>query len=216
MARLARRSSLSGDRGALVATTSMIEPWPSSSSSCPPPSTACRKEYRSNWRPTGAPAMVRIPPKFDWTRTPTVNPPRLSGRTRLLVPIPPFQPNARVPRPAPTDPSATGPEEAISKASRTCAAVIGRLRMSFRPPSLASPTTAFRDRRPSMPSCSSAHSTRGSAAFQTHKVQVRRIGVSNSPQLAYLGHTEELSEAVAHVDGGGHSLVVDASRVRAG
>ena len=180
-ARLARRSSLRGDSGASVATTIMIEPWPSSASSCPPASTACRKEYRSNSRPTGAPAMVRIPPKFDWTRTPTVKPPRLLGRTRLLVPIPPFHPNALVPRPAPTDPSATGPEEAISKASRTWAAVIGRLRISFRPPSLVSPTIAFRDPTRSMPSCSSAHSTRASAAFQTQSVQVRRIGVSNSP-----------------------------------
>ena len=58
---------------------------------------------------------------------------------------------------------------------------MGRFRMSFSPPSLVSPTTAFNDPTRSMPGCSSAHSTIASAAFHTQSVQVSRTGVSNSP-----------------------------------
>ena len=95
--------------------------------------------------------------------------------------MPPFQPKARVPVPAPTDPSSTGPVRADSSAARTCPGVIGRARMSFRPPSLVSPTTGLIERTPSIPSRASIHSVSASAAFHTHSVQVSRTGVSSSP-----------------------------------
>ena len=61
-------------------------------------------------------------PKFDCTSAPSVNPPNSIGRTRLAVPMPPFQPKHSVPVPAPTVPSATGPVEADSIAAKTCSA----------------------------------------------------------------------------------------------
>src|SRR6266566_4819971 len=79
-----------------------------------------------NSRPTGTPAIVRSPPKFVWTSTPTVQPPNCAGSLRLDVPIPPFHPNATVPRPAPTAPSATGPSAAARMALRTSASGVGR------------------------------------------------------------------------------------------
>src|SRR5438552_14972367 len=60
----------------------------------------------------GTPTIRRSPPKLVCTRTPTVQPPNCAGSLRLDVPIPPFHPNATVPRPAPTAPSATGPSAA--------------------------------------------------------------------------------------------------------
>src|SRR5256885_1252450 len=53
--------------------------------------------------------MVSTPPKLLCTSAPTVQPPSIRGSRRLAVPMPPFQPNATVPRPAPTAPSATPP-----------------------------------------------------------------------------------------------------------
>jgi len=176
-ARIARRSRLRSESGASVATTIMIEPCDWSSRS----STWLRKAYRPSSRPTGAPAICRMPPKLDWTSTPTVYPPSDVGSKRELVPIPPFQPNADVPVPAPTAPSSTGPVVAALSAALTSTGRIGRVRMSFRPPSFVSPTTGFMDRTRSMPSISSAHSTIASAAFHTHSVQVSRMGVSSSP-----------------------------------
>ena len=58
---------------------------------------------------------------------------------------------------------------------------MGRARTSLSPPSLVSPTTGLMERTRSMPSRSSIHAAMASAAFQTHRVQVRRMGVSNSP-----------------------------------
>jgi hypothetical protein len=69
---------------------------------------------------TGTPAIVSLPPKFVCTSTPTVQVPV----SRDDVPIPPFQPKAIVPVPAPTAPSATGPERALEIASVTCALVM--------------------------------------------------------------------------------------------
>src|SRR4051794_29973928 len=99
--------------------------------------------------------MLSTPPKFVCTSTPTVHPPRLAGRRRELVPIPPFQPNAIVPAPAPTEPSATEPESADSSAWTTSPAEIGRDRMSFNAPSLVSPTTGLIDRTADIPGCAS-------------------------------------------------------------
>ena len=50
--------------------------------------------------------------------TPSVCPPNRAGRRREAVPIPPFHPNACVPVPAPTDPSATGPSTALRIAAQ--------------------------------------------------------------------------------------------------
>ena len=65
---------------------------------------------------SGAPPMRRSPPKFDWTRTPTVYPP---STRRDAVPIPALKPKAMVPVPAPTQPSATLPPSALSMAAKT-------------------------------------------------------------------------------------------------
>ena len=58
---------------------------------------------------------------------------------------------------------------------------MGRERMALSPPSFVSPTTGLIDPTPPIPGRASIHSTIASAAFQTHSVQVRRIGVSSSP-----------------------------------
>jgi len=63
----------------------------------------------------GTPRMVKRPPKFDCTSTPTVCSPTL----REEVPMPPFQPNAMVPVPAPTHPSSTAPDLAPCNAANT-------------------------------------------------------------------------------------------------
>ena len=63
--------------------------------------------------------MVRTPPKFVCTRTPTVYPPMLAGRRRDEVPMPPFHPKTTVPVPAPTAPSSTGPPFAFLTAANT-------------------------------------------------------------------------------------------------
>ena len=74
-----------------------------------------------------------------------------SGSTRLALPMPPFQPNATVPRPAPTLPCSTGPLSAEPIASSTSRSVMGRIRMSLRYPSLVSPTTGLAERTRSLP-----------------------------------------------------------------
>ena len=68
---------------------------------------------------TGTPAIASLPPKFVCTSTPTVNVDPCCVMTRDDVPMPPFQPNAIVPVPAPTAPSATAPDFADSIACRT-------------------------------------------------------------------------------------------------
>ena len=98
--------------------------------------------------------------------------------------MPPFQPKATVPAPAPTVPSSTSPSDARSSAVRTWPAVIGRDRIALSPPSLVSPTTGLIEKTFPMPGWSRSQPTMASAAFQTHSVQVRRIGVSSSPSSA--------------------------------
>jgi len=107
--RAPRRSRLRGESGASVATTIMIEPSPR---------PAAEGASRSS-RPTGTPAIVRSPPKLLCTSTPTVQPPCAFASTREDVPIPPFQPNATVPVPAPMLPSPTAPPRASASAART-------------------------------------------------------------------------------------------------
>ena len=84
-------------------------------------------------------------------------------------------------RPGADAPSATGPVDADVSAARTCSGVIGRDRMSFRVPSFVSATTGLIERTFAIPGCSSSQPTIASAAFHTHSVHVRRIGVSSSP-----------------------------------
>jgi hypothetical protein len=151
----------------------MIEPSPRSISFL--------NAYRPSSLPTGAPSTCRMPPKFDCTSTPTVYPPSDFGTTRDDVPMPPFQPNACVPAPAPTLPSPTGPVFAPSRAARTCSGRIGRDRIAFSPPSFVSPTTGLIEPTRSIPGCAIIQSTIASAAFHTHSVHVSRIGVSSSP-----------------------------------
>jgi hypothetical protein len=103
IARLARRSSSRASSGASVATTIMHEP--SAEGIWLPTSLRCGDSSRQ----TGTPPIVRRPPKFVCTSTPTVQVSACINTRRDAVPIPPFQPNAIVPVPAPTEPSATGP-----------------------------------------------------------------------------------------------------------
>ncbi len=95
--------------------------------------------------------------------------------------MPPFQPKARVPVPAPTLPSATGPGAACSIADRTSAGVTRRARMSFRAPSLVSPTSALTERTSSLPGWSSVQSMAPARPAATLSVLVRMMGVSMVP-----------------------------------
>src|SRR5689334_15847403 len=100
-----------------------------------------------------------MPPKLLCTSTPIVHPPNAAGNARDELPIPPFQPKATVPAPAPTLPSVTGPDDAAAIADRTSAAVIGRERMALRVPSFVSATTGLIEWTFSIPGCSSIHPT---------------------------------------------------------
>jgi len=93
MVRAAMRRKLRASTGASVATTMRMDP---------PPVFGPRA---ASSRPTGAPPICSVPPKFDCTSTPTVYPPVV----RDAVPMPPLKPNAIVPVPAPTAPSSTVP-----------------------------------------------------------------------------------------------------------
>ena len=95
--------------------------------------------------------------------------------------MPPFQPNATVPVPAPIAPSSTAPSRAEAIAAVTWSRVTCRPRMSFRPPSLVSPTSALTDRTFSLPGCASVHLTTASTATPTPSVLVSTIGDSIVP-----------------------------------
>ncbi len=69
--------------------------------------------------------------------------------------MPPFQPKITVPVPAPTLPSSTGPPFAFLTAASTSSGVTFRPRMSFRYPSLVSPTTGLMDSTSSLPGSAS-------------------------------------------------------------
>ena len=125
--------------------------------------------------------MTSAPPKFACTSAPTAQPPSAAGSRRDAVPMPPFQPKAMVPVPAPTLPSATGPPVAATRAASMCACVTPRARISFSRPSLVSPTTALTLRTSWLPGCASVQSTSASTARPTASVLVSRIGVSSSP-----------------------------------
>ena len=90
------------------------------------------KSYRPSSTPTGAPLILSTPPKFVCTSTPTVYPCKFVGKRRDAVPMPPLNPKATVPVPAPTAPSSTGPDLALRIALKTSSRPTGRERMSFR------------------------------------------------------------------------------------
>ena len=112
-----------------------------------------------------------------------MNPPAAGGTTRLAVPIPPFQPKQVVPAPAPIAPSATGPPVAFSIAARTCSARTWRPWMSFRYPSLVSPTTTVTVpvAMPISGLSRMACSTKASATSPTFSVLVSAMGDSITP-----------------------------------
>ena len=100
----------------------------------------------------GTPATVSVPEKLVCTSTPTVQEPRSPRSTRRdALPMPPLKPSAAVPLPAPTQPCSTGSSVAVRSASKTCASVIGLLRMSERCPSFVSPTIGLSDSTASLP-----------------------------------------------------------------
>ena len=106
-ARAASRFRSRASSGASVATTIMHEP----SAVAPPAPSEVEGPPASgvSSRQTGTPAIVSRPPKFVCTSTPTVHDSFCCRTTRDDVPMPPFQPKAIVPAPAPTAPSSTGP-----------------------------------------------------------------------------------------------------------
>ena len=95
--------------------------------------------------------------------------------------MPPFQPKATVPVPAPTAPSSTAPDRALVIAESTCSRATCRPRMSFNPPSLVSPTSALTERTFSLPVCASVQRTVASSAVPTDSVLVSTIGDSIVP-----------------------------------
>ncbi len=101
-ARAASRFRSRASSGASVATTIMQDP---SAVIAPPAGPPLGVSSRQ----TGTPAIVSRPPKFVCTSTPTVHDSFCCRTTRDDVPMPPFQPKAIVPVPAPTAPSSTGP-----------------------------------------------------------------------------------------------------------
>ena len=95
--------------------------------------------------------------------------------------MPPLKPKATVPVPAPTEPSSTTPPAALASASRTWLFSTCMPRISFRVPSLVSPTTTFTERTFSFPFWPRTYSARASAARHTESVLVSTMGDSITP-----------------------------------
>jgi hypothetical protein len=178
-ARSPSRSRFRASRGASVATTIMMLPSPPSRSGTSA-SSACWKEYRPSSRPPGTvdgqhAAVVAL---HQHAHRPAAQRRRQAARRRADPALP-----AERHRPGPGThaPLRHRPGAADSSAATTCPAVMGRERMSFRAPSFVSPTTGLMERTSSMPGRSSSQAAMASAARQTHRVHVRRIGVSSSP-----------------------------------
>ena len=170
-ARRASRSSCAGCSGASVATIAMQLPAGDRGSR---PSPTVGK--------TGMPSIrrSRADPKFARTSTPIVA--STSGTRRLDDPIPPFQPNATMPAPAPTHPCSTAP---------SCAAATAGQRHRPPPARCGHRSTNCRRirrrresrRRPFPRGRSVAHAsaTAPSKTRPTAIVEVRNTGVSISP-----------------------------------
>src|SRR5437870_2124936 len=107
IARAAIRLRLRASTGASVATAITQEP-PVYGRASPRDRAGGTPAATRNSSPIGTPAIVSEPPKFVCTSTPTV----YFASLRDDVPMPPLNPNAIVPVPAPTDPSSTGPPAA--------------------------------------------------------------------------------------------------------
>ena len=210
IARAASRSRLRSDSGASVAITITHEPSPRS----PGDSASRLNAYWPSSFPTGAPSTWRMPPKFVCTSTPTVHPPSAVGSTRDDVPMPPFQPNATVPVPAPTHlrrPDRSTPTSA-PRARAPAGSDATECRSAFhhssrRPPGLIERTFA-------MPGCSSIHPTIASAAFHTQSVHVRRIGVSSSPSSRSCVTPVILPKPLPDVERRRHAVGEQVARVR--
>ena len=128
--------------------------------------------------------------------------------------MPPFQPNATVPVPAPTAPSATGPVDADVSAARTCSGEIGRDRMSFRVPSFVSATTGLIERTLAMPGCSSSHSDHRVGRLphaERAREENRRLQLA---ELAQLRDAGDLPEPVADVERRRHAIGEQIAAVR--
>ena len=97
-------------------------------------------------RPTGTPSIVSIAAEVrlhQHAERVAAEPRGQHARRGADAALPA---EARVPVPAPTEPSATGPPRRRAIAASTCSRVTCWPRMSFRPPSLVSPTSAFTER----------------------------------------------------------------------
>ena len=128
--------------------------------------------------------------------------------------MPHFQPKHIVPVPAPTDPSATGPADAVRMAARTSAVVTGRLRMSFSPPSFVSPTSALTDRTCSLPGLRERvpdHRVDSDAHGQGVGQHDGRL---DGAELVDLRRAGQLAEGVADVDRAGHLVLKEVAAVR--
>ena len=110
--------------------------------------------------------------------------------------MPPFQPKACVPVPAPTLPSSTAPPLAAFSAATACSGRTCWPRMSLRPPSLVSPTSAFTERTSALPGWSSVQRTTPSITAPTLSVFVRAMGVSMVPSSSTCVEPASLPKAL--------------------
>ena len=128
--------------------------------------------------------------------------------------MPPFQPNATVPVPAPTAPSSTGPAFALAIAAVTWSRVTWRPRMSLSVPSLVSPTSAFTERTFSLPGWASVQRTTASTAVPTDE----RVGEDDRrfdrAELLDLRRAGELAEGVADEHRAGDLVLEEIAAVR--
>ena len=210
IARAASRSRLRSESGASVAMTITHDPSPRSPGDC-----ASRwNAYCPSSFPTGAPSTWSTPPKFVWTSTPTVQPPSDCGSTRDDVPIPPFQPNATVPVPAPTLPSATGPSDAdverrahLLRRDRPRANVVERAVIRFRHDRIDRPHV----RHSRLLEHPVDHRVGRLPDTERAREQDRRLELA---ELVQLGRSGDLAEAVSDVQRRGHAVGEQVPAVR--
>ena len=211
MARAARRSRSRASSGASVATTIMQEPSASARGPCPIAvaartvaglsslATPARRQSSGRRRSSSAPAR----------RPSTCRSAAARAATRADAAFPPERDRAR----ARADRAfVDGPSRAARSPPVTCSRVTCRPRMSFRPPSLVSPTSALTDRTFSLPGCASVQLTTASTARRRQRVGEDDWRFDRA-ELLHLGRTGELAEGVADEHGARHLLAKQVAAV---
>ena len=157
-----------------------------------------------------APAVVRLHQHADG---PFVLPAGVTRRDD--VPMPPFQPNATVPVPAPTAPSSTAPlVRAVDRRRDVLARARAGRGCRSAPPSLVSPTSALTERTFSLPGCASVQRTTASSAAPTRERVRQHDRRLDRAELLDLRRAGELAERVADEDRAGHLLAEQIAAVR--